>query len=336
MLMNTINIKNGNKANEYEEDQMIDITIDMIFKMEIEDKIMTEDKAATNIFNLLWSQNNYAEYEERITWSSSSYQYLSSIIRDISKTYLEPYIINMVKYYIHTYDTDNEYHTWSMSLTNGTKISLLHPISEINKKIVILAFTQYLYLTHLFGNRKLVVDKEITYFSISRIIYTGVIENLALDMWTLSFAELHTVNFLSQKLINDKYNTKTDNYTSEVVKICYFCVWKLLLTVKGSNLYSLRNLVMNSQDVDISILSKEEIREIKELFHTNRTIYVRILLVVCQEVLRREEDFDTFNLNHICEARDRDSFKIMLNSFLLEIHLLLSSNNINRKYNYEL
>lgn len=295
-------------------------------ELDIDDEIINNNDI--NVSN----NDEYDSDSVNIYWSLESFNTLKQIKEMICKSSLESQIITLMRYYIHIKDLKNEYDTWDMIMTDGSRIGFLHPIDTDMKKILILGFLEYLYIKMIFGNKSIVVDSELASFSFCRLFYDIIEENTYMNNWILSFNEAYIINTIYSKLECTKYNTKTIQYKLDIVKTCYFYVCRLIRSVKWSDLLKLESLIVRSMDVDLSILTKEDIRNIQSIFNQNRRLIVRILLVICHEILRIKSNIKVNWLSKLCNAKNFEEICLMFHSPILEINIVLSCININNRF----
>ena len=277
------------------------------------------------------------EIENSIVWNLESYEALHYIINKISKSKLEDNILVLIKAYIQVHDTDHECQICDMEMADGSVISLLYILDTEIKKVIILSFTLSLYIKKLYPNQDILMDSDLTYFAFSRFLYESFVNYTNFDKWGLSFGESYVINLVASILSNNgnndkkEYNLLNDNNSNqnrkeyiEIVTNCYFFCFKFF-QVSTTFLNKIENLMSRTQELDISILSKEQIRDIKDVFHSNRTLYVRIFLVVCNEMIRNKHKFDANWVDFKCTSKDKNSFNLLFNDPLVEMNIWMSS-----------
>lgn len=93
-------------------------------------------------------------------------------------------------------------------------------------------------------------------------------------------------------------------------------------------IYENRSLMSHCENLDISICSRKQIRELYSILNTKRTLFVRILLVLAFEIIKRKSKVDKSWLNRFVKFKNKKEFFDLMNSPLVEVFLFITSERI--------
>ena len=95
-----------------------------------------------------------------------------------------------------------------------------------------------------------------------------------------------------------------------------------------NSIYENRSLMSHCENLDISICTRKQIRELYSILNTKRTIFVRILLVLAFEIIHRKSTVNKSWLNKFVKFKNRKEFLSLMNSPLVEVFLFITSERI--------
>jgi hypothetical protein len=99
-------------------------------------------------------------------------------------------------------------------------------------------------------------------------------------------------------------------------------------TENMNSIYDNRSLMSHCENLDISICTRKQIRELYSILGTKRTIFVRILLVLAFEIIYRKSSISKSWLNKFVKFKNRKEFLTLMNSPLVEVLLFVTSERI--------
>jgi hypothetical protein len=95
-----------------------------------------------------------------------------------------------------------------------------------------------------------------------------------------------------------------------------------------NSIYENRSLISHCENLDISICSRKQIRELYSILGTKRTIFVRILLVLAFEIIHRKSSINKSWLNRFVKFKNKKEFLTLMHSPLVEVFLFITSERI--------
>ena len=95
-----------------------------------------------------------------------------------------------------------------------------------------------------------------------------------------------------------------------------------------NSIYENRSLISHCENLDISICTRKQIRELYSILGTKRTIFVRILLVLAFEIIHRKSSVNKSWLNKFVKFKNKKEFLSLMSSPLVEVFLFITSERI--------
>ena len=258
--------------------------------------------------------------DKHLLWSSDSILTLSLIMNTINNHKLMKPIGHIVRYYINKHQPyDDKYKIRSVDFIP----------QNLDKKILILA-----YVCEIQIKKSLIYDTIITknmiYSSIGKIFNEVIGDVFQYDSWELTYNEVFLINLLYDVLYNggmSEGTSKRKSKSRDIVTTSYFIskyIIKYIEHSKDSILYNISTGVVRSQDLDISLFTSKQIRDILDTLDTKRRLYFRLLLVICEYMLHFDVDLIIKRIFILTDISNQKAFSIMLNDMMLEIAISIT------------
>lgn len=138
----------------------------------------------------------------------------------------------------------------------------------------------------------------------------------------------YLTSIIREKISPDKQNIDKDEV--DVLVLSYYLTSELINIYENhpKNVYQNSVLISNSENLDISICSTVQIREIMEILQTRRTLFVRFLLVLAFEISKIKGIFNPIWIEKTIKIRNYEEMMHIFNSSLVETLLFLTSERI--------
>lgn len=107
--------------------------------------------------------------------------------------------------------------------------------------------------------------------------------------------------------------------TSEIINVCQH---------RHETIYEITCLMANTENLDISICSNKQIREIMDILKTRKTLFARILLVLAFEISKIEKILDPLWIQTAIKIENYEDMTSLFNSPLIETMIFLTSERI--------
>ena len=254
----------------------------------------------------------YDNHKIVIKWDNKSIHALDEIMNIIMKSKL----MELFGYIVQTYIEMHEY----FKNFNDYTLDTVEKQKNINENILMLGYVCELYISKNKKNKKY-MTKNLVYFSFGKILYE-IISNIFLyNIPRLQYTETYIVRLVNEIIV------KTPNiHTQQMVISAYFLTKYL---ISNNNMFSLMNILMlRTEELDITILTPKQSRDIMNTLGTKRTLYLRIFLVLSEHRIR--EKFMIANVWYKVKfnIRNKNDLCLLLEDVIIEIIICLVANYI--------
>lgn len=257
------------------EDDIIVPTGEAIY---FEESISSDTEDFSTIINDILSEHT------SILWTAESVNTLKEIMDLVNKTKIMEPLGYIVKYYINKHrPREKEYNILTVDV----------PAETISRDMMILA---YICEIHIKKHHKesTVIFQDLIYRCFGRVIFDVINEiyiqsnNLYNNSrnerirkdWPLSFDEMYLISTLNSVIGSGTSESKS------MILSAYFMTCQIMELDRGTNLLLfMETLCLRTEDLDLSVLTSEQIHAGMEVLRTKRKIYLRILLVLCDYLL---------------------------------------------------
>lgn len=191
------------------------------------------------------------------------------------------------------------------------------------------------------------INNEEIYKYVSYMIKFSIEEIFELSPHKLKHSEFFLLSILKNVLISDvniskpMIKTKTKikigkDKDIDVISVAYFLVLELIKAEKLINIYQIQSTLLQTQILDINILSKPQIKAITEILNNKRKLFVRLLLVLSYQMIKykytKQKIISTINFKNRDQMIACFSIPIIETVIYLTSYYLSFKNNQIRKY----
>ncbi len=212
-----------------------------------------------------------------ILWTSKTIKTLDLIMKHINNNKNMKAIGHIVRYYIDNYSTNtDEYNILTVDV----------PTEDIGRDVMILAYVCEIYLKRDLEANTVITDFMI-YQSFPQVISEVVNEVYSYDEWNLNYSETYLVNLVSELSPGSLDNKKN------IITCAYYLTRQIIfLDSKYRILEALDTLYLQTQDIDLSVIPSQDKRNIMNILNVDRTIYLRILLLLVATLIKQKTVLD--------------------------------------------
>jgi hypothetical protein len=138
----------------------------------------------------------------------------------------------------------------------------------------------------------------------------------------------YLTSIIREKISPDRQNIVKDEV--DVLVLSYYLTSELINIYENRPEIAYQNSVLlsNSENLDISICSNCQIREMMEILQTKRTLFVRFLLVLAFEISKIRGILSPIWIEKAIKIRNHEEMLFVFNSSLIETLLFLTSERI--------
>ena len=171
------------------------------------------------------------------------------------------------------------------------------------------------------------------YVSLSQMIKFSIYHNIKLSWKKSNYKTFYLISLVKDNLLPEISIKSNEDPILSILNFAYFLTSELIsIDNKSENLiYSLTSCILETQNLDISILSKQSIRSLLEILNTKRTIFVRILLILSYELLKNPNILSSNLLIEKIDFQNFSEFVSVMSSPLIEVLVFLTANKIANK-----
>lgn len=168
------------------------------------------------------------------------------------------------------------------------------------------------------------------YFSFSAMLKYCIGNNFKLSREKIDYKGFYLTNILKNIII-------PENKQSDVLTLPYFLTKELMFICRedSKKIYKNSSLILKTEELDLTILTKKQIGEILNILNTKKTIFVRILLVLAFETLREDDILNELWMHKNIIFGNYEDFISVVTSPLIETlifitHFQISNNKKNK------
>ena len=145
------------------------------------------------------------------------------------------------------------------------------------------------------------------------------------------FIGSYLTNVLRDILIPGKKIEKESPYFN-ILYFSYFLVLEIIKSEKRNPtiVYNLTSLITETQFLDLSILPTNIRRNLHDILKTKKTLYIRFLLILTNELLKNKHVFDQEWLTEQIRFNTKEKFIEIISSPLVETIIFLTSERIKK------
>ena len=278
-----------------------------------------------------------------IKWSQKSINELIEVVEYLKKNTLGEMLEHFANYFIKKHGKYLKIENYAMDFAND-KIDATG-IGDGEYKLaficeIVNSYSYPFHLVHPLAKNKRKIQKrergqfKNVYSCLEYMIKYGIYNSVRYfsEFHKPTFTGYYLTNLLRDLLIPERKIQKEDPYLT-ILYFSYFLVTEIMnfeSTNQGA-IYKLSSLMADAELLNISILSKESNREMHKILKTKRTIFVRFLLILTNEILNIEDILEPKWLLNKIKFSNREEFVSVVTSSLVEVIILLTSNRLSKK-----
>jgi len=254
---------------------------------------------------------------------------LSEIVTYIKKSKIGNLLEYLADYYILKYELYNDFDSFGITLSENSALKA-DKISDGEYK---LAYICELVMNQIISSGNFIyrVTYEDVYRSFSRLCYETIEQTFKLETHALSYKEIYLLSILDEFLDTHCKNKKIRNLN---LQSCYFFAKQIIkiTNIEPSIIYNLQSLMTHIEDIKLQMFTGKQIQELLEMLGTNKRLYLKILLVISYEILRKNEIIDAEWLRKKSVCKNLKDLKFMFNDIFYECVLLITSNVLKNEF----
>lgn len=233
----------------------------------------------------------------KILWSSQSISTLTDLMNTINNSKLMKPIGHIVRYYLDKHQPYNQEY----------KMHTVDPNHSINKNILILANIIEIHI----NDSDIIITDNMIYKSMGKIILEVIIDKFMYESWSLKYEEVFLINLMSDVLQQNREIITTSYY---IIK--YFIKYT---TYSHDNILdTIPTTLTRAHEIDTSMFTHSQIRDILNVLKTKRKLYFRLLLVITEYLLHEKQDRITPILLNVTDTNNLEEFKLLINDIMLQ------------------
>lgn len=274
-----------------------------------------------------------------ILWDEQSITTLNEIVTYLKRSKLGVILELIANFYIDRHDVlqiDN----YAMGFCPGYIIDS----SLISDGEYKLAFMCELF--ELKSNEYLPINKKINskviYKYFSKMIKYGFDNGFVIKMKNLNYREIYITSLIKNIIIPNNGRNNTNSYVkhglniklrkdkiSEIIKFSYFIV-KQIISNNNFQIFNLQSLITETENLDLRILTQNQIKSILDVLNTKRKLYLKIFLVLTYKLIKDEYYNKDAFIKRIVFHNQKEFINVLVNP-VTEIMLLIIVINISKR-----
>ena len=284
------------------------------------DKNIIQPKYKSKIFNKIIKEKLEIKQPE---WNTGAIIALDEIMDIINKSKLVELIGYMVQKYLDSHRNKIYFDDYAMITTDGKK--------EVNDKIKLLA---YVCETYTLKRKWKKINKKKVYNIFGEILCHVITNRFLYNVKELKYVDLYVVN-----IINEVISKNPTTHNQKIISSVYYLTKYLISVTSDKNnrvLDFMDTLILRTQDLDISILTSNQIRNILRILGTKRRLYLRIFLVLSNHMIREKCDICSFWYKLKFKIGNRNDLLTLFNNVVIETIICLTAKDIIYEYDSDI
>jgi hypothetical protein len=200
--------------------------------------------------------------------------------------------------------------------------------SYANKKRKFRSFSKKIKKKKLYKDKKIFNNN--VFYCIAFLIKYCISHILKFSSNKIDYRIFFLISVIKEKILPEYVIQNKEDTTLDVLNISYYLTSEMvsLSENKPEIIYQNTSLLSNSENLDISICTNKQIREICSVLNTKRTIFARILLVLAFEISKIKNILDPLWIEKATRIENYNDFISLFNSPLIETMIFLTSQRI--------
>ena len=237
-------------------------------------------------------------------WTEESLECLYLISKKINSSKMNKYLSNIINHYIskHNISSDSSVH--------------LPKDKKLEGGIKILAIICQHYLKQRKTKNKTITARMV-YKSFGYICHEIIVAKLKYSVWTLDYTELYMTDMVG----------KVMNYNNENAILSAYYLSRFLtysLQIDPSIVKSMETMWVRCEDLDISLFTTQQIRELMTILKTKRRLYLRMFLVITEYLMREKYEMSEKWIKHKISVGNYQDFEKIFSDPVLEVVICLT------------
>jgi len=234
-----------------------------------------------------------------IQWSTYLINDLCDIIKYLKKNKLGEVLEKLADYFIKKHSKYLTIENYTMSFSDTMDIT---KITDAEYKLA--------FICELASFKK--IKKDI-YSCLAFMITYCIRKKFKISPKKPDYKTLFLISLLKENIANKE----------DIFNISYFLTSQLIEF--KDDIYQNQSLILNTQNIDISMFSGKQVSEMCSILKTKRTLYVRVLLVLSYEISKID---NILELKEFIKFSNYEEFVNLVTSPLIEVLMFLTSRNI--------
>ena len=276
-----------------------------------------------------------------IIWSFQKIEDLCKIIHYLRSNNLGEILESLGDYFIEKHSKNLTFENYTMDFSDSIDTS---KISNAEYK---LAYICELVNSHSKKRNKFVSlngkyskkireekDYHNVYVCLSFMIKYSINKKLKMENRKIDYKGFFLTSLIKEKIASNIIIKDKKDPFLDLLNISYFLTSELISECKDNEniVYKNTSLMSHCQNLDISIFTNKQIREICSILNTKRSLYARILLVLSYEILKMNNFLEPDWISKTVNFKNYEQFILLVTSPSTEVLLFLTSRKINKEY----
>lgn len=242
----------------------------------------------------------------------------------------------IVRYYINKYQPSDLEH-------NILTVDNIKNIDNIDRDSLILSSIFEIYLKKNHSSTKLMTSNKLIYKMLGKIIHEVIDDNFSYNDWLLNFDEVYMINMVTEILTFDnnqsnntdhiKDNTDHDHikdntdHIKDIIISSYFVTKRLIYIIENNDntiLSYMDTIMIHVEDLDITLLTITQIREVMTVMNIKRRLYLRIFLVISNHMIRENSVINSNWVKRKIKIKNMIGFKDALSDDIVELVIAMT------------
>ena len=267
-----------------------------------------------------------------ISWSNKMINDLSSIVNYFNTNEIGESINKLENYFIEKHQTQMVFSHYFINFSENT-----YPLTADEHKLAFVCEISNTYENKskmyysLVDNKRTKKEKnnfKNVYNWVSFMIKYCILKLLKLEN-RMGYNDFFLTTLIKEKILPFNVLKDKNDPIVNITNFSYFLTRRLieLCDDKEKEIYKNSSLIADTQNLDISICSPKEIREICNVLKTKRTLFARILLILSFEISKININ-DPLWLTRYINLDNYTDFVSIISSSLIESMIFISCKNI--------
>lgn len=235
-----------------------------------------------------------------ILWDEESISVLNKIVKFLKRSNLGRILEYLANLYIDEHYSILKLNQYGMSFSKGYIVDA-NLITDGEYK---LAFICEIYQLKKLKDIDHTISEKTIYESLSEMIQYNLDLIFSINVGHPNYKEIYLTSLLKEVLygMTKSYSVKQGvkikvrkDKIIDQINYAYYMIREIIDVNNDLSVFHLGGLITETENLDLSILTNQQIRNILKILNTKRRIYLRILLILSYEIIKKnyssEKDF---------------------------------------------